>query len=1536
MPPSRPSKSRANQRVHAIQCYSLVHCVLNSESSFFLSINCVHVLTSISTEPFDGGVVTGLQQLASLGKSFIHDHASSQAPGRCPSLEAEYIGTQKRPRADGDAPAIPYVVALRKGAAISRKFIGGHTPSNDFRLDDAKQFLKLKYHQKLAKVSVGHPQYSTLVEAEPSLAREYPALVVSLAAKTSTSLEPFCIELSPDENIEEILAASHSLGARRLSPDTPGAIIPIIDLVVSFTPGKVTLKLELEIRWNSTCSPWLPMRNSNERVATRKLIHAAFPAAEHEDLHPSFASKCIDESSHNSQASMPDITKILGNIPSPPKQSFTPSQFYEATFSPDPNDESARDIYIPGLASTLYGYQKRTLKWLLSREGVTWDGDQLVPITKSQSALLDTFRAVQDADGNECHVSDVMQLVTRDLSQWRAADNLAQGGILAEEMGLGKTLEIISLILVHQRNMSEAEAEAKANTGPCRPTRATLIVCPESLKGQWLSEFQKHAPLLKTVLYNSFDISAVGSEEEQNAFLADHDVVISTYQTFSRELHFISDAHERSFRYKKRYIRPKSPLVRLHWWRLCLDEAQIIENGYSAAAEVAQAIPRTFSWGVTGTPVMNQTRDLLGLLKFTNVAPYAFHSPPWDSLISVHLNAFKALIRKICLRHTKSQVGHEINLPPQRRYVITMPFTTVEEQYYQGLVKEMAEVCELSITGEPLYNDWDLDRHEEKMRKWLHTLRQAALHPQVITGRHPNTRTRNAETIQDVLESMLDASDKARLQEQRQYLSMRLIRGQMFEAIKEPKNALDIWEHTKKELEVMIRYSKDKLARALETKSAADIPEESDRNSDDDESGTGSSHVAEARRTLRTFLETYHKAVFLCASACYQIKEIKQKAGEPFNAWEDREDSLYQQAKMIRREILQGQRNKVIKLMEEVRQKLDQRQFTQVGDLTSPEAAGIETRNISTQVELLFEALNTQKSYLMLWREAAAKLLLVPLIDGDEDNTGDDFSESAKVQDQLSVYIMMLRTLVADREDAITGGCNMLVQREIDSAKKRALDNEGPEPLLFLDLMATRDQIKLSAMEGSLKGAISELRSLANGMAPTSIRLETEILFAKTNVQLLSKDAIEQSKLASKLSAELDLFTTTMNARIEFYREMQAFSDKVSGYESSTLESAFAAAAQNEQILDRRARQSEAHFRYLQHLHKAIFENNTLDSECPICQNSHIKGIMTTCGHRFCKECLMQWYQTHRNCPMCKHRLEEWDLHNYSVRPRQLGVHSEQTNNSGTTTKGKIDKTEDENNASSSSRGTTNFGSDAIYSTFDKKKLAEIKSVSLHGPSYTTKIDTLVRHIIWLRKSDPYSKSIVYSSYTSFLDILSRAFKTFGIGHATLGQPNAADRFRADTATEVLLLHSRAHSSGLNLVNASHVFLCEPLLNTALELQAVARVDRIGQTNETTVWLYLVDGTVEESIYRLSVKHRLQHMPPILAGVAESSSKGGRSQETNRTRLDEANRQALQNAQLGKLMSKGRGAGEMVGRDDLWECLFGASQWSENRDGQER
>lgn len=57
---------------------------------------------------------------------------------------------------------------------------------------------------------------------------------------------------------------------------------------------------------------------------------------------------------------------------------------------------------------------------------------------------------------------------------------------------------------------------------------------------------------------------------------------------------------------------------------------------------------------------------------------------------------------------------------------------------------------------------------------------------------------------------------------------------------------------------------------------------------------------------------------------------------------------------------------------------------------------------------------------------------------------------------------------------------------------------------------------------------------------------------------------------------------------------------------------------------------------------------------------------------------------------------------------------------------------------------------------------------------------------------------------------------------------------------QVLLLLIQHGANGLNLLEAQHVVLVEPLLNPAAEAQAISRVHRIGQENRTLVHRFIV------------------------------------------------------------------------------------------------
>lgn len=125
---------------------------------------------------------------------------------------------------------------------------------------------------------------------------------------------------------------------------------------------------------------------------------------------------------------------------------------------------------------------------------------------------------------------------------------------------------------------------------------------------------------------------------------------------------------------------------------------------------------------------------------------------------------------------------------------------------------------------------------------------------------------------------------------------------------------------------------------------------------------------------------------------------------------------------------------------------------------------------------------------------------------------------------------------------------------------------------------------------------------------------------------------------------------------------------------------------------------------------------------------------------------------------MCKRSLKHNDFHQITYKPQNLSAQEED---------------------SSMRLDAGGHSQNAIYSDISSGLLREIKNVDLEG-SYGTKIDTLARHIIWLRAHDPGAKSIVFSQYKNFLMVLQGAFTRFGIASTTVDNKDGIEKFKKD------------------------------------------------------------------------------------------------------------------------------------------------------------
>jgi superfamily II DNA or RNA helicase len=122
-------------------------------------------------------------------------------------------------------------------------------------------------------------------------------------------------------------------------------------------------------------------------------------------------------------------------------------------------------------------------------------------------------------------------------------------------------------------------------------------------------------------------------------------------------------------------------------------------------------------------------------------------------------------------------------------------------------------------------------------------------------------------------------------------------------------------------------------------------------------------------------------------------------------------------------------------------------------------------------------------------------------------------------------------------------------------------------------------------------------------------------------------------------------------------------------------------------------------------------------------------------------------------------------------------------------------------------------------------------------------------------------KSVVFSQFARFLDVLERALQQHGITYTRLDGSMSRDlrgenmrRFHQDASIKVLLATLKSGGMGLNLVVANNVLLTDPWWNAAAELQAMDRVHRVGQVRKVRVVRFVTKRTVEERVADLQRK----------------------------------------------------------------------------------
>ncbi|PHH63989.1 hypothetical protein CDD81_5094 [Ophiocordyceps australis] len=269
-----------------------------------------------------------------------------------------------------------------------------------------------------------------------------------------------------------------------------------------------------------------------------------------------------------------------------------------------------------------------------------------------------------------------------------------KGGILADDMGLGKTISTLALLL-----------ERPGSTGK----KTNLIITPLSLLDQWKEEITK-----KVKLSHCMSIFVHHNTRTTAETLMKYDVVLTTYGTVAAEARryevFLRDNKDRNIDYNSSSLNVKFPLLhptKARFYRIILDEAQCIKNERTLTSKACSQLIATYRWCLTGTPLMNNIKELFSLVHFLRIRPYcdwtnfrqAFGKLCGDRSNTLDSKAegmdrLRALLKAIMLRRKKtSELNGQpiLKLPPKKEHSIHATLTSRERQNYDKLEAESQE-----------------------------------------------------------------------------------------------------------------------------------------------------------------------------------------------------------------------------------------------------------------------------------------------------------------------------------------------------------------------------------------------------------------------------------------------------------------------------------------------------------------------------------------------------------------------------------------------------------------------------------------------------------------------------------------------------------------------------------------------------------------------------------------------------------------------------------------------------------------------------
>ncbi|WZX99410.1 DEAD/DEAH box helicase [Bacillus sp. FSL W7-1360] len=298
--------------------------------------------------------------------------------------------------------------------------------------------------------------------------------------------------------------------------------------------------------------------------------------------------------------------------------------------------------------------------------GLEWSGEM-------KEKLMMLYRGQPDAVVLPPTVADSLRPYQKRGVEWLVhLRRIGFGGCLADDMGLGKSLQTI----VYMQYVLKAQRKEGKEVAPF------LLIVPTSLLYHWAEECQRFAPELRVFIHHGNERMALDDEQPLRV-----DVVLTSYMLAWRD---------------------QSLFTSVCWNGLILDEAQHMKNKDTKQRRAIRRIEATHRLALTGTPIENRLQELWSLMDLLNpslLGSYASFQKKYIRPIerdgsTVQQETLKTFIRPFLLRRTKADQEVDIHLPEKREVTEYVTLSQEQAALYQAVVDDIRTRIKVVSRGE--------------------------------------------------------------------------------------------------------------------------------------------------------------------------------------------------------------------------------------------------------------------------------------------------------------------------------------------------------------------------------------------------------------------------------------------------------------------------------------------------------------------------------------------------------------------------------------------------------------------------------------------------------------------------------------------------------------------------------------------------------------------------------------------------------------------------------------------------------------------